>query len=437
MAATRRRHFGLPELTLSTWLLALTLSLCALGVIMVWSASSVVGISLYGSSLALLAHELEFMAAGVILLLIMRTIDYHLLRNLAFPILAVAFGGLAAVRLVGVSTMGSARWIRLPGGFTLQPSEFMKFAISLYVAQKISQLLSMKKPAIAAGSAALIVLMQPDMGSALIIIGIFVAVVFRAGLPWRSVTAILFGLMFLAMVAAVAMPYRMARITGFLGGSENSLTSGYQVTQSLVGLGSGGLTGVGLGNSKEKWGLLPNPHTDFIFSIIGEELGLIGALIVLALFIALVMVGLRVAMSAKDQFGSLLATAITIWIGLEAIVNIGATLKLLPVTSIPLPLISFGGTSLLCTLAAIGVLLSIARREETGAKVIALRPRRAVPTSSGQATRKTTKRNTSSRPPQKAKNSVTRRSVGTKAATTSRASSSRPQASPRRAPRPR
>ncbi|MEI6453831.1 MAG: FtsW/RodA/SpoVE family cell cycle protein, partial [Actinomycetes bacterium] len=247
MAAARHRHFGLPELTLSNWLLAITLSLCALGVIMVWSASAVVGISLYGSSLALLAHELEFMAAGVLLLLVMRAIDYHLLRNLAFPILAVAFGGLAAVRLVGVSTMGSARWIRMPGSFTLQPSEFMKFAISLYVAQHISQLLSeggqwgegMKKPAIAAGSAALIVLMQPDMGTALIIIGIFVAVVFRAGLPWRSVTAILFGLMFLAMVAAVAMPYRMARITGFLGGSENSLTSGYQVTQSLVGLGSG------------------------------------------------------------------------------------------------------------------------------------------------------------------------------------------------------
>ncbi len=452
--AARRPSFGLPDLSLSTWLLALTLSLCSIGIIMVWSASAVVGISLYGSSLALLAHELLFMVLGGILLIMMRAMDYHLLYRIALPVLLLGFGGLAAVRAVGVSAMGSARWIRLPGGLTFQPSEFMKFAIALYVAARISQLFGeagrgsewgegLKKPALATGIAAVVVLMQPDMGTALIIVGIFVAVVFRAGLPWRSIAAMLFGLIILSLGAAVAMPYRMARLTSFLGGSDNSLTSGYQVTQSLVGLGSGGLTGVGLGNSKEKWGLLPNPHTDFIFSIIGEELGLIGTLIVVLLFVALVLVGLRIAIHAKDQFGSLLATAITFWIGLEAIVNIGATLKLLPVTGIPLPLLSFGGTSLLCTLAAIGVLLSIARREEAAATVSPIRPKRSAAVPAGKSGKKTGKVASSSRAAQQARaaargsqKTASKRPVAKRTATT-RVSASRPQSGPRRSTRPR
>ncbi len=366
MAAKRNaaaRSRGVAGFSTHTALLAVTALLCTIGVIMVWSASSVVAISLYGSSWSLIRNELAFMVVGGVALLAMRKIGYENVGRLATPIMWVAFAGLAAVETVGVSTMGSARWIRLPMGFTLQPSEIMKFALVVYISHVVARGMSegrpwgeiAKWPAVLTLIAAGVVIMQPDMGTATVLVAIALGILTVAGLPKRTLLATVGGIILVGVFAAVAMPYRMARITSFLHRSANDQAGGYQVTQSLVGFGSGGLTGAGLGNSKEKWGLLPNPHTDFIYSIIGEELGLIGALFVLACFVALVAIGWRIAMNAKDRQGKLMATGITIWIGTEAIINIAASIGLMPVTGIPLPFISFGGTALICTLAAVGL----------------------------------------------------------------------------------
>jgi cell division protein FtsW len=171
------------------------------------------------------------------------------------------------------------------------------------------------------------------------------------------------GLVVLAVIVGLVEPYRRARLLSFLDPNAHAKGSGYQVVQSLIGLGSGHLFGLGLGSSREKWGLLPNAHTDFIYSVIGEELGLIGAIAVLAALVAFAWFGLRAAGRAPDRFGSLLAVTLVAWIASETFINIGAVVGLLPVTGIPLPFISFGGSSLVITLAAAGMLVNIARHE--------------------------------------------------------------------------
>ena len=439
--ATRSR--GVAGVSTHTALLVVTALLCTIGVIMVWSASSVVAISLYGSSWSLIRNELAFMVVGGVALLAMRKFGYENVGRLASPIMWVAFAGLAAVETVGVSTMGSARWIRLPMGFTLQPSEIMKFALVVYISHAVARGMSegrawgeiAKWPAGLTLLAAGIVIMQPDMGTATVLVAIALGIFTVAGLPKRTLLATVGAIILAGLFAAVAMPYRMARITSFLHRSANDQAGGYQVTQSLVGFGSGGLTGAGLGNSKEKWGLLPNPHTDFIYSIIGEELGLIGALFVLMCFVALVAIGWRIAMNARDRQGKLMATGITIWIGTEAIINIAASIGLMPVTGIPLPFISFGGTALICTLAAIGLLADIARREAQ------LRPGVRRPRSSERGgaakprkAQAKTQNKTRSKAPQKSR--TARTGTAASARSSSRPAARRPGAStPRPAPR--
>jgi cell division protein FtsW len=184
-----------------------------------------------------------------------------------------------------------------------------------------------------------------------------------------------------AVGAAIAMPYRRARLLSFLNPQATASGTGYQVLQSKIGIGTGHWWGVGLGNSREKWGLLPNPHTDFIFSIIGEELGLVGALLVIGLLVTLIMLGLRVAARAPDRFSQLVAVGISTWLATETIVNLGAVVGVLPVTGIPLPFISFGGTSLVIDMAAVGILVGIARRSARRPPLRAVKPQRhsAVP----------------------------------------------------------
>lgn len=370
-------------------LLAVTAVLCTVGLVMVWSASSVVAVSLYGSSWILVRNEIAFMVAGTVVLLGLRAVGYATLGKLARPIVVVGMAGLVAVEVIGFSTMGSARWIRLPMGLTIQPSELMKFALVVFVAERVATGMARgaswkdiaKQPATWTCVAAGFVILQPDMGTAVVLVTITLGILTVAGLPKRTLAATLVAIGALGLFAAVAMPYRMARLTSFLNRSATDQAGGYQVTQSLVGYGSGGLTGSGLGNSKEKWGLLPNPHTDFIFSILGEELGFIGTMVVIACFVALVVIGWRIARNASDLLGKFMAIGITIWLGVEAIINIAASVGLLPVTGIPLPFISFGGTALVCSLGAIGVLADIARHE-AHIKPAARRPRSTASSSS-------------------------------------------------------
>jgi len=206
-----------------------------------------------------------------------------------------------------------------------------------------------------------LILLQPDMGTALVIAAIAIALLFGSGVSMGPILKVLVGLGSVAVVVGLVDPYRRARLLSFLDPTAHAAGSGYQVTQSLIGLGSGNLVGVGLGAGRFKWGALPNAHTDFIFSVIGEELGIIGAVGVLCLLVAFCWFGLRAAQRAPDRFGAMIGVGLVAWIAAETFINVGAVIGLLPVTGIPLPFISFGGSSLVITMVAAGVLVNIAR----------------------------------------------------------------------------
>jgi len=353
-------------------LVGLVLVLCIVGLVMVGSASAVISLNLYGSPWAIFLREVLWMVVGLIALLATRRVDHRRWRKLAAPLLVVTFVLLLAVMVpgIGVHAGGSSRWI----GFSqlrIQPSELMKLALAVFAADLIARReeagggyrMIIGPILLTAAAAGGLILLQPDMGTALVLGAITMALLFASGVPMKPVMKVLLSLAALGMVVGLVDPYRRARLLSFLDPGAHQSGSGYQVVQSLIGLGSGHLFGLGLGNGREKWGLLPNAHTDFIFSVIGEEVGLVGALAVLGLLGALAWFGLRAALRAPDRFGSLLAVGLVAWIAAETFVNVGAVIGLLPVTGIPLPFISYGGSSLVITMAAAGILISIARAE--------------------------------------------------------------------------
>jgi cell division protein FtsW len=362
----------LSELPTATVLLALVATLCAVGLVMVGSASPLVSDSLYGSPYALLAREVLWMALGGLALFATARLDYRRWRRFSGLMVAVTFVGLVAVLApgIGVSSNGSSRWLGA-GEVRLQPSELMKLALVLFgahlVARQSARATRTRRivgPVVTlAVAAAGLILLQPDMGTALVLACITLALLFGGGVPVRRMVEMLAALAFLAVVVGLLDPYRRARLLSFLNPSAHQAGSGYQVLQSLIGLGSGHLVGLGLGAGHAKWGVLPNAHTDFIFSVIGEELGLFGTLFVLVVLGALAWFGLRAAARAPDRYGALVALALVAWISSEAVINMGAVVGLLPVTGIPLPFISFGGSSLLITMAAAGILINVARQE--------------------------------------------------------------------------
>jgi cell division protein FtsW (lipid II flippase) len=247
----------------------------------------------------------------------------------------------------------------------------MKLALIVFVADLLTRRVDRTADAksvvlpvlIILGISSLLILKQPDMGTALVLCCVAFGMLFMGGVPVGPIFKILMAFAALAVVVGLADPYRRDRILSFLNPGANHSGSGYQVWQSLIGLGSGHLFGLGLGGGRQKWGLLPNAHTDFIFSVVGEELGLVGAVLLLGLFFLFAWYGLRAATRAADRFGSLMAIGITIWITSQCLINIGAVIGVLPVTGIPLPFVSFGGSSLVISLAAVGILLNIARHE--------------------------------------------------------------------------
>jgi cell division protein FtsW len=366
------RRARLRDVSTSTVLVVIVGALCVLGLVMVGSASDVESLALYGSAWSILIREGLWMALGVAVLVVSARLDYRRWRRVSTVLLVLTVALLLVVLVpgIGVQVMGSSRWIGF-GQFRLQPSELMKLTLALFGADLLARRLdrgatyrTMAGPLLlATGAAALLVLMQPDLGTAIVLGCIALALLFGSGVPLRPVLKVIALLATLALFVAIVSPYRRARILSFLDPGAHSSTSGYQVVQSLIGLGSGHLFGLGLGSGREKWGYLPNAHTDFIFSVIGEELGLIGALVVLALLGGLAWFGLRAAMRAPDRFGSMLAVALVAWVSAETAINVGAVIGVLPVTGIPLPFISFGGSSLVITMAAAGILINIARHE--------------------------------------------------------------------------
>ena len=271
---------------------------------------------------------------------------------------------------LGVTSGGSSRWIGF-GQFQLQPSELMKLALIVFAADLLTRRVDrirdpravMVPILVVLGVSAILILKQPDMGTALVLCAIAFGILFMAGVPMGPIVKLSVALAGLALVVGLVDPYRRDRILSFLNPAAHHAGTGYQVWQSLIGLGSGGITGLGLGGGRQKWGGLPNAHTDFIFSVVGEELGLIGAVLLLGLFFLLAWYGLRAATRSPDRFGSLMAVGITIWITAQAVINVGAVIGVLPVTGIPLPFVSYGGSSLLITMAAMGILLNIASHE--------------------------------------------------------------------------
>jgi cell division protein FtsW len=373
----RRRRTGHPArreiLSTRTALLLVTGSLCGIGLVMVLSASAYTSLVQDGSVWTIFSRQVLWMTLGAIALYGTARISYDKWRRVRVVLLVGTLLLLTAVLVpgIGVSAGGSARWLGF-GQLRLQPSELMKLALAVFAADLLARRADrVREPGavvvpllVVLGIAGVLVLKQPDMGTALVLACITLSMLYAGGVPLRPVLKVLAGVAVLGVALGLAEPYRRARLLSFVNPFAHAQGSGYQVVQSLVGLGSGRLFGLGLAAGREKWGLLPNAHTDFIFSVIGEQVGLFGALIVLALFGALAWYGLKAAARAPDRFGALLAVAATCWITSQAVINIGAVIGLLPVTGIPLPFVSFGGSSLVITMMAAGILVNVAAHEK-------------------------------------------------------------------------
>lgn len=407
-------------------LLGSTAFLVGTGLVMVLSASSVSAFAEYGDSFLFVQRQATYAVVGVLALLLTSRMRYDAWRRLATPLLVVTIALLVLVLLPsqGIEAYGSSRWFRF-GPVTVQPSEIAKLSLVVFASATLARrwgrlddlrLLAMPLVPIVVVACGLVML-QPDLGTTVILASTVFLLLFAAGVRLRYLMTA--GLVGVVAGAGLIMSadYRRVRFLAFLNPWEDAQSTGYQLIQSLIALGSGGFTGVGLGASRQKWQYVPNAHTDFIFSILGEELGLVGEIVVLVAFGALIFAGVRIATRTKDVFGRLLAAGIVSWFGAQTLVNLGAVTGLLPVTGVPLPFLSYGGSSLVVSLAAVGVLVSIART-----------PASAATASSRSSGSRSTRPRSSSSGASTARTAAGRRRTGTSGAATPR----RIQASPRR-----
>jgi len=351
-------------------LFLVTLTLVGLGLVMVFSASYLMASEQLGDQYYFLRRQTFWVLIGLAGLYFFSRFDYRRLRRLAPFLILVSFILLTLVYVpgIGVEVKDAQRWIGI-GNFTIQPAEFAKLAMIIFTAAYLSsRSINLERfwsssfiPLLVTGLSFLFIVEQPDLGSALVLCLGVILLIFIAGIPWKHIVAL--GLMAVPVFIyfAASEPYRLRRLASFIDPWGDPLGAGYHIIQSLYALGPGGLFGVGLGRSRQKFYYLPEPHNDFIFSIIGEELGFIGALVVLLLFFILIWRGLKIALTVPDTFGSLLAAGITMLIGVQVLINIGVVTGSLPVTGLNLPLISAGGSSLFFTLCGIGILLNISR----------------------------------------------------------------------------
>ncbi|MPZ68217.1 MAG: putative lipid II flippase FtsW [Actinobacteria bacterium] len=354
---------------------ATTGALVLIGLLMILSASSVESFATYGTSFVYFKKQLIWAGAGILGFVVFAFVDYRRWRNLGYLAFAVTLILLLAVIIpgVGVTVGGSARWLAF-GPLQFQPSELAKLALILFLADVFSRkreelfdtFAHTMMPLIPAlGILGLFIMKQPDLGTAMILGLIGIGMVFIAGGPVRYIAPTLAVGGLLATALALAEPYRRARVLTFLHPFRDPFNTGMQTVQSLIAVGSGGWFGVGLGASRQKWSRIPNAHTDFIFAIFAEETGLFGSVLMIGLFAFLAYLGVRTAHKAPDRYGLLVASGITMWLALQAVINIGAVTASLPITGVPLPLVSFGGTSLLISLIAMGILTNIAYQGAT------------------------------------------------------------------------
>jgi cell division protein FtsW len=355
------------------WVLlaALVAMLCVTGLMMVLSASSVEALRSYGGAWIFFVRQLIWVAVGSLALIGTMALDYRKWKRVVRPAIGVSFVLLLLVLVpgVGITAGGSSRWLGA-GSLRIQPSELAKLAVLLFTADLLTRRVDevrdwrmvLRPVLLTTGLLAMLVLLQPDMGTAMLMVLIVLVLLFVGGVPLFSMASVGAVTGVAAVVLAKVEGYRWDRISSFRDPFGNFSNTGYQVSQSLVALGTGHVGGVGLGASRAKWGFLPNAHTDFIFAIVGEELGLVGTCLVIGLFVVFAVLGVRAALRAPDRFGALLAGGVTAWVCGQAAVNMGAVTGLLPVTGVPLPFVSFGGSSLVVTMAATGIQMNIARQ---------------------------------------------------------------------------
>jgi cell division protein FtsW len=382
---TSRKGTPLLARPLASYYLVLgtTAMLVILGLVMVLSASSVISYSESGSSFSIVSKQAMWLGIGLPAMFVASRITPRGWRLLGYPLLMLSLLLLVAVLVPGVgrSSHGATRWIDLPAGLQVQPSEPAKLALVLWGADLLTRkdkLLGDWKHVLiplVPGTLLLIglVMLEPDLGTTTVLVAVLLALLWVSGASVRVFAGLGVAFAGLAGVLALSAPYRLARLVSFRDPFAHAGTTGYQAVHGIYALASGGWWGVGLGASREKWAYLPNAYTDYIYAIIGEELGLLGTLVVLALFGLLGYAGIRIASRSKDRFTQLAAAGVTAWLLCQAMVNIGYVIGLLPVTGIPLPLVSFGGSALVPTLIALGMLLSFARREPGAAAALARR----------------------------------------------------------------
>jgi cell division protein FtsW len=352
-------------------LLFTTFVLCGGGLVMVTSASVAFAYTQHQSAFYYAERQAAWMFIGFVALFVLSRIDYHRLRPLA-PAGAVVAALLMILVLVphlGVTVNGARRWFDAGPLGTFQPSELGKLAFAVFIAHWVdknsAQMGNFQKafvPFVAMLSGVLVLLMlERDLGTSIVVVGIFVSTYWAGGGRVRHMVLLVAALTLAFVALSVFESYRLARLTAYVNPWADPLGAGFQATQSLYGLASGGFFGVGIGHSIEKYGWLPEAHTDFIFAIVGEETGLLGTTLVMLGFLFFGLRGYRAALRAPDRFGVGLAASITTWICFEALLNMATVTNTLPITGVPLPFFSYGGTAVATTLAAVGVLLSIAR----------------------------------------------------------------------------
>jgi cell division protein FtsW len=352
------------------WMIAATLGILAIGVVMVYSASAVAAFHDYGDAYYYVKRQLLFAVLGVAAMFTMMNVEYTFWRKWAVPALLACFGMLVIVLIPGIGVWrgGARSWLGI-GSFGIQPSEFMKLAMTFFLAKLLSErhnqitqfTRGLLPPLGILGLAFGLIMLQPDLGTGVVMIGASLLMIYVAGARQSHLGGLaLVGVAGLVGLIAAA-PYRLQRITAFLDPWKDPLGAGYQSIQSLYAIGPGGLVGLGLGMSRQKYNYLPEPQTDFIFSILAEELGFIGGSLLLMLFLLLIWRGMRTAITISDPFGSLLATGIVGIIAVQVLINIGVVIGLLPVTGVTLPLVSYGGSSLTLLLTALGILLNLSR----------------------------------------------------------------------------
>jgi cell division protein FtsW len=347
-------------------LVLVTLALVAFGLVMVYSASSARALLGSDDPAYYLKRQAIFAVFGLVALVLLARTDYQRLRKAAGPLVVASFVLLLAVLVVGTAVNGARRWIPL-GTLTFQPSELAKLALALWIAGLLARrpapqtLADLVRPiGLVVGAACALILVEPDLGSALAIVIMVAAILLVAGTPVRTL-ATGSGVAGMLVLAAIWFePYRRARIFSFIDPWHDPQGAGFQSVQAMIALGSGGIFGVGLGESVQKIYYLPEASTDMIFAIVGEELGLVGVLAVIGAFALFAYAGLNIALHCHDPFGKRLAAGLTALVCGQAAVNVSAVMGLAPLTGVPLPFVSYGGSSLVVGLASVGILLNIA-----------------------------------------------------------------------------